>query len=144
MRFGPLIRYRLLLLSATAGVFGASVWLTACHSSVDKPPDVTAAEANLPEKVDYNLHVKPILSDRCFACHGPDKAKQQAGLRLDTPEGAYAALAKSGHKAIVPGDLARSELFHRITSTDPEEVMPTPKSNLSLSAQEKAMLLRWI
>jgi hypothetical protein len=65
-------------------------------------------------------------------------------LRLDTPEGAYAALAKSGHKAIVPGDLARSELFHRITSTDPEEVMPTPKSNLSLSAQEKAMLLRWI
>ena len=139
-----LIRYRLLLLSATAGVFGASLWLTACHSSVDKPPDVVAAEANLPQKVDYNLHVKPILSDRCFACHGPDKAKQQAGLRLDTPEGAYAALAKSGHKAIVPGDLARSELFHRITSTDPEEVMPTPKSNLSLSAQEKAMLLRWI
>ena len=138
------IRFRYVLLSATAGLFGASVWLTACRSSVEKPADVVAAEVNLPEKVDYNLHVKPILSDRCFACHGPDKAKQQAGLRLDTPEGAYEALAESGKKAIVPGDLAGSELFHRITSTDPDEVMPTPKSNLSLNAEEKAMLLRWI
>ncbi|WP_080238214.1 DUF1553 domain-containing protein [Spirosoma rigui] len=138
------IRFRYVLLSTTAGLFGASVWLTACHSSVEKPADVLAAEINLPEKVDYNLHVKPILSDRCFACHGPDKAKQQAGLRLDTPEGAYQALAKSGHKAIVPGNLAGSELFHRIVSTDPDEVMPTPESNLSLNAEEKAMLLRWI
>ncbi|MBC3790294.1 hypothetical protein FH603_781 [Spirosoma sp. LMG 31447] len=132
------------MLTGTAGLFGASVWLTACRSSVEKPADVIAAEASLPEKVDYNLHVKPILSDRCFACHGPDKAKQQAGLRLDTPEGAYEALAKSGHKAIVPGDLAASELFHRITSTDPDKVMPTPESNLSLNAEEKALLLRWI
>ena len=138
------IRFRYVLLTATAGLFGASVWLTACRSSVEKPADVVAAEANLPEKVDYNLHVKPILSDRCFACHGPDKAKQQAGLRLDTPEGAYEALAESGKKAIVPGDLAGSELFHRITTTDPDQVMPTPKSNLSLNAEEKAMLLRWI
>ena len=138
------IRFRYVLLSAMASLFGTSVWLTACHSSVDKPADVVAAESRLPETVDYNLHVKPILSDRCFACHGPDNAKQQAGLRLDTPEGAYAALAKSGHKAIVPGDLAGSEFFHRIVSTDPDEVMPTPKSNLSLNAEEKAMLLRWI
>ncbi|RYF57692.1 MAG: DUF1549 domain-containing protein, partial [Cytophagaceae bacterium] len=113
-------------------------------SSVTKPADVLAAELNVPEKVDYNLHIKPILSDRCFACHGPDKNKQQAGLRLDTPEGAYAALEKSGKKAIVPGDLASSELFHRITSTDPDEMMPTPKSNLTLSAEEKAMLIRWV
>ena len=138
------IRFRYVLLSTTAVLFGASVWLTACRSSVEKPADVVAAEINLPEKVDYNLHVKPILSDRCFACHGPDQAKQKAGLRLDTPEGAYEALAKSGHKAIVPGDLAGSELFHRITSTDPDEVMPTPESNLSLNAEEKAILLRWI
>jgi hypothetical protein len=132
------------LLIATASLFGASVWLTACQTSVDKPADIVAAEANLPEKVDYNLHVKPILSDRCFACHGPDKAKQQAGLRLDTPEGAYEALAKSGHTAIVPGNLAKSELVSRIISTDPEEMMPTPKSNLSLTAEEKAMLIRWV
>ncbi|GAB4028549.1 hypothetical protein GCM10028773_62980 [Spirosoma koreense] len=103
-----------------------------------------AVEASLPEKVDYNLHVKPILSDRCFACHGPDKAKQQAGLRLDTPEGAYEALAKSGHTAIVPRDLASSELVHRILSTDPDEMMPTPKSNLTLTTEEKALLIRWV
>ena len=138
------IRFRYILLSATAGLFGTSVWLTACHSSVEKPADVVAAEINLPEKVDYNLHVKPILSDRCFACHGPDAAKQKAGLRLHTPEGAYEALAESGRRAVVPGDLAGSELFHRITSTDPEQVMPTPESNLSLNAEEKAILLRWI
>ena len=138
------IRFRYILLSATAGVFGASVWLTACHSSTEKPADIVAAEVTLPEKVDYNLHVKPILSDRCFACHGPDKAKQQAGLRLDTPEGAYEALAKSGHTAIVPGSLAKSELVNRILSTDPEEMMPTPKSNLALTTEEKAMLVRWV
>src|ERR671932_1245197 len=96
------IRYSHALFSSAAALFGVSVWLTACHTSTEKTPEVIAAEANLPEKVDYNLHVKPILSDRCFACHGPDKAKQQAGLRLDTPEGAYEALAKSGHTAIVP------------------------------------------
>ena len=137
-------RFRYSLLTATAGLFGASVWLTACQSSVEKPADIVAAEANLPERVDYNLHVKPILSDRCFACHGPDNAKQKAGLRLDTPEGAYEALTESGHRAVVPGNLAKSELFHRITSTDPEEVMPTPESNLTLTATEKATLLRWI
>jgi len=138
------MRLRYTLLTATVGLFGASVWLTACHSSVDKPAELVAAEASLPEKVDYNLHVKPILSDRCFACHGPDKAKQQAGLRLDTPEGAYEALAESGKKAIVPGKLGSSELFHRIISTDPDYVMPTPESNLTLSVEEKALLARWI
>ena len=138
------MRFRYVLLSATAGLFGASIWLTSCHSSVEKPADIVVAEATLPEKVDYNLHVKPILSDRCFACHGPDKAKQQAGLRLDTPEGAYEALAKSGHTAIVPGNLAKSELVNRIISTDPEEMMPTPKSNLTLTTEEKAMLIRWV
>jgi predicted transposase YbfD/YdcC len=66
---------------------------------------VVAAEVTLPQTVDYNLHVKPILSDRCFACHGPDKNKQQAGLRLDTPDGAYEALAESGKTPISPGGL---------------------------------------
>ncbi|CAN5495413.1 hypothetical protein BH09BAC4_BH09BAC4_06540 [soil metagenome] len=140
----PDIRFRYVLLSATAGLFGASVWLTACHTSVEKPADILAAEINLPEKVDYNLHVKPILSDRCFVCHGPDKTKQKAGLRLDTPEGAYEALTKSGHTAVVPGDLAKSELVNRILSKDPEQIMPTPSSNLTLTSEEKAVLVRWI
>lgn len=124
-------------------LFGTAVW-SACHRSVTLPAELLAVAGRLPEKVDYNLHVKPILSDRCFACHGPDKAKQKAGLRLDTPEGAYKALAESGKTAIVPGDLNRSEVFHRITSTDPDVMMPTPTSNLSLNAEEKAILVRWI
>ncbi|GAB3898364.1 DUF1553 domain-containing protein [Spirosoma agri] len=144
MTFWSDIRFRYILLSSTVGLFSASVWLTACQKSVEKPAEIIAAEAHLPEKVDYNLHVKPILSDRCFACHGPDQAKQQAGLRLDTPEGAYEALAKSGHVAIVPGNPAKSELVSRIISTDPDEVMPTPKSNLTLTAEEKALLIRWV
>ncbi len=138
------IQLRYVLLRISLGLFGASVWLTACHTSVKMPADIITAEATLPNKVDYNLHVKPILSDRCFACHGPDKAKQQAGLRLDTPEGAYQVLTESGHTAIVPGNLAKSELVHRIISTDPDEMMPTPKSNLALTAEEKAVLIRWI
>ncbi|CCH03264.1 protein of unknown function DUF1549 [Fibrella aestuarina BUZ 2] len=138
-------RLTYLSLLASASAFGSVIW-SSCgqHNNLSKPADVVAAEAGLPEKVDYNLHVKPILSDRCFACHGPDKNKQQAGLRLDTPEGAYEALAKSGKTAVVPGDPGGSELAHRILSADPDEVMPTPKSNLTLSADEKALLLRWI
>ena len=144
MRVWSDIRFRYVLFCATMGLFAASVWLTACQTSVEKPADIVAAESNLPDKIDYNLHVKPILSDRCFACHGPDKAKQQAGLRLDTPEGAYEALTKSGHTAIVPGNLAKSELVSRIISNDPDEMMPTPKSNLTLTAEEKATLIRWV
>ncbi|CCH56762.1 protein of unknown function DUF1549 [Fibrisoma limi BUZ 3] len=138
------IRFKYAALSIALGTFGVTVWSSCGHRSVEKPADVLAAEANLPEKVDYNLHIKPILSDRCFACHGPDKNKQQAGLRLDTPEGAYEALAESGKRAVVPHDLGESEVVHRITSTDPDYVMPTPESNLSLNAEEKALILRWI
>ncbi len=148
-RFAPMIHWfvsqkQSLLLGGALVFFGGGVWLSCSSGPVDKPADVIAAEGGLPDKVDYNLHVKPILSDRCFACHGPDANKQKAGLRLDIAQNAYEALAKSGHRAIVPGNLAKSELFHRITSTDPQVMMPTPASNLSLSAQEKAVLLRWI
>lgn len=137
-------RFRSVALTAISGALAAAVGLTSCGREADKPAELIAVESTLPEKVDYNLHVKPILSDRCFACHGPDKAKQKAGLRLDTPEGAYEALAESGNTAVKPGDLGGSELFHRITSTDPDYMMPTPESNLSLTVEEKAVLVRWI
>ncbi|GAB2792251.1 DUF1553 domain-containing protein [Rhabdobacter roseus] len=107
--------------------------------------EVAAAYEELPEALDFNQHVKPILSDRCYACHGPDKAKQQADLRLDLSEFAYAELPKSpGKRAIVPGSLRRSEVFHRICSTDPDYVMPTPESHLTLTPHEKAVLIKWI
>ncbi|WP_345245624.1 hypothetical protein, partial [Nibrella saemangeumensis] len=72
------IRFRYIAGSAAIAVFSLAVW-SSCGRSVDKPAELVAAEKTLPETVDYNLHIKPILSDRCFACHGPDKAKQQAG-----------------------------------------------------------------
>lgn len=113
--------------------------------SLPMPADVAMEYRQLPTALDFNIHIKPILSDKCFACHGPDKAKQKAGLRLDLPENAYAKLPESpGKVAITPGNLQKSELAHRILSKDPSYVMPEPKSHLSLSAKEKAILLKWI
>ena len=109
------------------------------------PADVLAEYKKINGKLDYNMHVKPILSDKCFACHGPDKAKQKAGLRLDQSKVAFAQLPETpGKYAITPGNLVKSEVFHRIISSDPEYVMPTPGSHLSLTAKEKAILLKWI
>ncbi|UXP32032.1 DUF1553 domain-containing protein [Reichenbachiella agarivorans] len=111
----------------------------------DLPEEVKVQLNQLPAELDFNVHVKPILSDKCFACHGPDKAKQQAGLRLDLAEAAYNELPESpGKYAIVPGDLSSSEVFQRIITDDHEYIMPTPKSNLKLSAREKAILVKWI
>jgi hypothetical protein len=117
--------------------------LNACSPSL--PEEVEAAYDELPDKLDYNEHVKPILSDKCFACHGPDQAKQKAGLRLDIAEMAFASLKEHPEKvAIKPGSLKSSEFFHRMMSSDPEYVMPTPASHLSLTAKEKAVLIKWI
>lgn len=93
--------------------------------------------------VDFNRDVRPLLSDRCFACHGPDSAKREAGLRLDEFEGATAKL-KSGARAIVPGKPRESEIFTRIHETDPEEIMPPPKLNRPLTEAERGILVRWI
>lgn len=111
----------------------------------DLPDDVAVAYQQLPEELDYNLHVKPILSDKCFACHGPDKGKRKAGLRLDIPDAAFAALPEHpGKVAIDPGHPGGSEVFFRILSADPEYRMPLAESNLSLTAEEKAILIKWI
>ncbi len=116
---------------------------TACGPQQVSFPE--AVEAKLPETVDFNLHVKPILSDRCFACHGPDENKQEAGLRLDIEEYALAALVDAPNQfAIVPHRPHESELYHRISSDDPEFQMPPPDANLSLSEEEIAVLTRWI
>lgn len=95
-------------------------------------------------KVDFNRDVRPILSDRCFACHGPDAANgREAGLRLDTFEGATAVL-DSGNRAIVPGDLAASEMVARMRHHDPDEIMPPPKLDRPLSDSERIILETWI
>lgn len=113
--------------------------------SPELPEDVQAAYEELPEALDFNIHVKPILSDKCFACHGPDLAAQKAGLSLHDPKMAFVSLKDSpGKVAIHPGSLRKSELFHRIISEDPEYRMPSQESNLTLTSKEKAILIKWI
>src|SRR5258705_6128953 len=85
-------------------------------------PPLHAAE----EKLGFNRDIRPILSDKCFACHGFDAKHREAELRLDLPEGAYRE--KDGTIPIKPADLARSEVWTRINSTDSDEVMPPPQS----------------
>ena len=95
----------------------------------------TAAE---PDAVSFNRDIRPILSDNCFYCHGPDASHRQADLRLDLREEAVAA------QAIVPGKPAESSIVARINSTDPDELMPPPESHKKLDAKQKALLTRWI
>ena len=116
--------------------------ITSCGPSL--PEEVQDEMAGVPDKVDYNFHVKPILSDRCFTCHGPDAQKREAGLRLDEAKGAFAALESGAGYAIKKGSISRSELAKRILTGDPHLIMPPPESNLTLSPEEKAILLKWI
>ena len=90
------------------------------------------AAEKLPETVDYNRDIKPILSNNCYACHGPDAETVKAGLRLDTFEEATKEL-KSGERALVPKDLVESALAYRITTEDVDERMPPADSNKKLS-----------
>ena len=92
----------------------------------------------------FNDDIRPILSENCFPCHGPDSANRAAGLRLDEFAAATAEL-DSGSRAIVPGDPAASEMLARVTSTDPDLVMPPPEAKLSqLTAEQVAVLEQWI
>src|SRR5689334_10405886 len=102
--------------------------------------------SDLPATVSYNFHIRPILSDKCFKCHGPDANKREAGLRLDKQEFAYAPLRETkGAFAIVPGNPEASEMYRRISSTDSSYQMPTPESHLGLlSAYEINLIRKWI
>ena len=96
------------------------------------------------DKVSFNEHIRPILADNCFACHGTDAAKRKAKLRLDVAESATSEL-KSGARAIVPGDLEKSELWQRIISPHEDEVMPPPESHKQpLTAPQRELIKRWI
>ena len=96
-----------------------------------------------PSKIDFNRDIRAILSDNCFACHGPDDKERKAKLRFDDKIEALKP-AKSGDHAIVPGNVAKSTLVARIESKDPDEVMPPPKTGKKLTAQQIDLLKRWI
>ena len=111
--------------------------------SLEVPTEITEEYSNLPEVVDFNYHVKPILSDRCYQCHGPDEKTRKAGLRLDVESIAFSKL-ESGKRAFSSGNLYKSETAHRIIHDDPDVVMPPPEANLALTNREKAIIFKWI
>lgn len=98
------------------------------------------------ETISYNFQVRPILSDKCYACHGPDANKREADLRLDIREEAYKALKENpGSHAIVPGKPNLSEVFLRVSSTDTSYRMPPASGNLpALTKEEVAIIKKWI
>lgn len=116
------------------------LWIAACGS----PPAEPSVEAQLASlgEIDYNFHVKPILSQNCYLCHGPDESSREADLRLDVADSAYAV--HDSLPAITPGDLEKSLLFHRINASDPDERMPPPEAHKELTSLEIAILERWI
>jgi hypothetical protein len=126
LRFGVALAVPLLL------------WRAAC-------PDAGAADpAPRPQAIDFSRDIRPILSDNCFACHGPDNNKRKAKLRLDTRDGATAMLQSGAGRAVVPGKPEESVLLDRVTATEPGSRMPPQKSGKHLTARQIDLLRQWI
>jgi mono/diheme cytochrome c family protein len=94
------------------------------------------------EKVDFNTQIQPILSENCYACHGPDEATVEGGLRLDDSE--FALKGGDSGKAIVPGDPGKSLIIERILHSDPDEVMPPSDKKERLKPEQVALIKKWI
>ncbi len=109
------------------------VFLSACTPNSAKP---------LPDVIEFNRDVRPIFADLCFSCHGPDKNQRKAELRLDREASVFRN--RKEVRPVVKGDLAKSELFARITSNDPDEKMPPPDSQRKLSDRQIALIKKWI
>jgi hypothetical protein len=120
--------------------FAAIFWLVSQECDLHAEPGSASTKAS---KLDFQNEVRPILANHCFACHGQDEKTRKGNLRLDSSEYSRKP-GKSGEIAIVPGKPEKSELITRIHSSDPESVMPPPKSIKTLKPEEKAILKRWI
>jgi hypothetical protein len=119
-------------------VWSCSLWF----ESAGRPAIAALPPGKLPETVEFNRDIRPLLSDNCYACHGPDKNKRKADLRIDTREG---LLGKAGHTGVVvPGKPDESDLWKRISSTDADERMPPAQFGKVLSDADKQLLRRWI
>ena len=116
--------------------------LISCQEEV--PEHIQDIYSNLPEQVDFNFHVKPILSDKCFTCHGPDDEARKANLRLDIEDEAFARLESGDGRAFKKGHAMGSLAIKRMLTNDPEELMPPPDANLSLTDKEVAMVSKWL
>jgi hypothetical protein len=128
---------------------GATLALTIAIARADEAKSPGAQPASQPlagsataRKIDFNRDVRPILSDNCYFCHGPDKNHRKADLRLDTKDGLFAL--KEDVAAVVPGKLDDSVMWLRITSDDPEFRMPHQSSNKKLTSDQIATIKLWI
>jgi hypothetical protein len=130
--------YRAGFLITCVGLLAALIRVSA---QTPAPAPAGAAETR---RIDYNWDVRPILSDNCFRCHGPDEKSRQAGLRLDTAEGAYAALRRPGTFAIVPGNPDASQMIFRVTHANAAVRMPPQTTNKVISPQQIEILRAWI
>ena len=130
-------RHLYLLLILCAGSILCTLYACNHPSNIDE---------QMPDVVSYNFNIRPILSDKCYKCHGPDTSKRQAGLRLDMPESAFKALKDDPNAhVLVPGSPAMSELFRRVSTNDTTEVMPPANSNLKrLTPHEVDLVKKWI
>src|SRR3569833_1574738 len=116
-------------------------FFAACHNTSS-----ANIEDQMPDTVSYNFNIRPILSDKCYKCHGPDASKRQANLRLDKPESAFKALRDNPNAhVLVPGSPEMSELFRRISTNDTSDMMPPANSNLKrLTPHEVDLVRKWI
>ena len=118
----------------------AAVALAVVLASVARLPGQTPGDAA--GRVEFNRDIRPLLSDKCFTCHGPDPARRRTKLRFDLERDAKQDLG--GRSAIVPGDAAKSVLIHRITADDPARRMPPPASGRTLTERDIQLLQQWI
>src|SRR5882672_2315768 len=129
--------WRYLLMVVAAALVPAWIWAGAVADQKG------GAKEQAGGRVDFDRDIKPIFSENCYACHGPDEAKRKAGLRLDVKADALKKL-KSGDHAIVPGDVSRSTIVERITTSDDDDHMPPAKTGKTLSAQQIELIKRWV
>ena len=126
-------------------IFTIAVTVYAIQSCNNTGEPHITAEGSIPDTISYNFDIRPILSDKCYSCHGPDANKREAGLRLDLAESAYKALKDNPKShALVPGKPQLSEVFLRISSQDTTMMMPPPSSNLKLNTHEINLIEKWI
>src|SRR6185312_3166604 len=104
---------------------------------------IALPEPAIPAHIEFNRDVRPLLSDSCFHCHGPDKNARQAGVRLDIRDEAV-KVAESGATPIVPGKPDESDMVRRVNSEDADELMPPPDSRKTLTPRQKEILTRWV
>src|SRR5688572_5444107 len=120
---------RITTLGLAVAVVGAGVFAAAPGAAGD-------------DRVLFNRDIRPIFSDTCFKCHGPDSAARKADLRLDTEQGAFTE--RDGITPFVAGHPDKSDGYRRITADDPDDLMPPADSNLSITPGQKELIRRWI